>query len=87
MEEAVQRRPRAVFDGHGRGEVAGQPDPADAARGEWVRVQVELGRVPELVRSLLGDPARLAEMGSEMRRLSRPGAADEIAEELVALAS
>ena len=55
--------------------------------GAVVVPELELGRVPELVRSLLGDPARLAEMGSEMRRLSRPRAADEIAEELVALAS
>ena len=48
---------------------------------------VAVGRVPELVRSLLDDPARLAAMGDEMRRRARPDAADAIAKELVALAS
>ena len=43
-------------------------------------------RVPELVRALLGDRGRLAEMGEAMRRARRPDAADEIAEELIALA-
>src|SRR5262249_38049586 len=46
----------------------------------------ELGRVPEIVRSLLGDPERLADMSEAMGRLARPGAADTIAEELIALA-
>ena len=42
---------------------------------------------PELIRSLLDDPTRLDAMASAMRRLARPDAADEIAEELIALAS
>src|SRR5437763_1789886 len=46
----------------------------------------ELARVPRLVASLLADGARLAAMGEAMLRLARPRAADEIAEELVALA-
>ena len=57
-----------------------------AGGGAVVVPEAELSRVPELVRSLLGDRARLAEMGAAMLRVSRPGAADEIAEELLALA-
>jgi UDP-N-acetylglucosamine--N-acetylmuramyl-(pentapeptide) pyrophosphoryl-undecaprenol N-acetylglucosamine transferase len=49
--------------------------------------EAEIERIPELVRSLLADPARLAEMGAGMRRLAKPDAAATIAEELVALAS
>ena len=45
----------------------------------------ELGRVPEIVRSLIDDPRRLEEMGASMLRVARPGAAEEIAEELIAL--
>ena len=56
-------------------------------RGAIVVPELELDRVPELVRSLLGDPARPAEMGVEMLRLAKPDAADAIAEELVALAT
>jgi UDP-N-acetylglucosamine--N-acetylmuramyl-(pentapeptide) pyrophosphoryl-undecaprenol N-acetylglucosamine transferase len=47
----------------------------------------EAGRAPEVVRSLLDNPRRLGDMASAMRRLARPDAADEIAEELIALAS
>ena len=47
----------------------------------------EAGRIPELVRSLLDDPRRLADMSRAMLRLARPDAADEIAEELIALAA
>ncbi len=54
--------------------------------GAVVVPQTELGSVPELARSLLGDERRLAEMGAAMLRLARPRAADEIAEELIALA-
>ena len=46
----------------------------------------EVDRVPTLVDQLLRDPARLAGMGEAMLALSRPDAADEIADELVALA-
>jgi UDP-N-acetylglucosamine--N-acetylmuramyl-(pentapeptide) pyrophosphoryl-undecaprenol N-acetylglucosamine transferase len=49
--------------------------------------ELELERVPELVRSLLGDPERLEQMGAAMGRVARPEAADEIAEELIALAA
>ena len=47
--------------------------------------ETELGRVPDLARSLLGDADRLKEMGAAMKRLARPNAADEIVEELIAL--
>ncbi len=53
--------------------------------GAVVVPQAELGSVPELARSLLGDDRRLAQMRNAMLRLARPRAADEIAEELVAL--
>jgi len=49
--------------------------------------ELDLAEVPELVRSLLDDPDRLAEMGRAMLRAARPNAADEIADELVAMAS
>jgi UDP-N-acetylglucosamine--N-acetylmuramyl-(pentapeptide) pyrophosphoryl-undecaprenol N-acetylglucosamine transferase len=49
--------------------------------------EAELGLVPEVARSLLGDPDRLAEMAAAMSRVARPNAADEIAEELIALAA
>jgi len=39
------------------------------------------------VEELMGDPARLERMGQAMLRLARPNAADEIAEELIALAA
>jgi UDP-N-acetylglucosamine--N-acetylmuramyl-(pentapeptide) pyrophosphoryl-undecaprenol N-acetylglucosamine transferase len=48
--------------------------------------ETELGRAPELARSLLGDPGRLAEMSLAMRLIARPDAAAEIADELIALA-
>ena len=44
-------------------------------------------RVPPLVAELLADPDRLASMAEAMRALARPHAADEIAEELIALAA
>jgi UDP-N-acetylglucosamine--N-acetylmuramyl-(pentapeptide) pyrophosphoryl-undecaprenol N-acetylglucosamine transferase len=47
----------------------------------------ELAGVPALVRSLLDDATRLEQMRAAMLRLARPGAADEIAEELIELAS
>ena len=48
--------------------------------------ETELGRVADLARSLIGDAERLKEMGEAMKRVARPDAAEEIAEELVALA-
>jgi UDP-N-acetylglucosamine--N-acetylmuramyl-(pentapeptide) pyrophosphoryl-undecaprenol N-acetylglucosamine transferase len=47
----------------------------------------EVGRAPDVVRSLLDDPRRLGDMSEAMLRIARPDAADEIAEELLALAS
>jgi UDP-N-acetylglucosamine--N-acetylmuramyl-(pentapeptide) pyrophosphoryl-undecaprenol N-acetylglucosamine transferase len=49
--------------------------------------ETELGRVPEIARSLLDDVARLGRMSERMRELARPDAARVIAEELIALAS
>src|SRR5919201_414772 len=46
----------------------------------------DAGRAPEVVRSLLDDPRRLGDMAQAMLRAARPDAADEIAEELIALA-
>jgi UDP-N-acetylglucosamine--N-acetylmuramyl-(pentapeptide) pyrophosphoryl-undecaprenol N-acetylglucosamine transferase len=47
----------------------------------------DAGRAPDVIRSLLDDPPRLHELSHAMLRVARPGAADEIAEELLALAS
>jgi UDP-N-acetylglucosamine--N-acetylmuramyl-(pentapeptide) pyrophosphoryl-undecaprenol N-acetylglucosamine transferase len=55
--------------------------------GAVVVPESEAGRAPELIRSLLDDPRRLADMSEAMRRLARPDAANEIAEELIALAA
>ena len=57
-------------------------------RGGGVEVvpESEVERAPGLVRSLLADPDRLAAMSTAMRRVAKPDAADEIAEELIALA-
>jgi UDP-N-acetylglucosamine--N-acetylmuramyl-(pentapeptide) pyrophosphoryl-undecaprenol N-acetylglucosamine transferase len=46
----------------------------------------ELSTVPALLRSLLEDAGKRREMEVAMLRLARPGAADEIAEELISLA-
>jgi UDP-N-acetylglucosamine--N-acetylmuramyl-(pentapeptide) pyrophosphoryl-undecaprenol N-acetylglucosamine transferase len=45
----------------------------------------DIGSAPELIRSLLGDPSRLAEMSAAMLKLARPNAADDVAEELLEL--
>jgi UDP-N-acetylglucosamine--N-acetylmuramyl-(pentapeptide) pyrophosphoryl-undecaprenol N-acetylglucosamine transferase len=58
----------------------------EQAGGAVVISEAELGLVPGLARSLLGDPGRLAEMAAAMGRIARPEAADEIARELIALA-
>jgi UDP-N-acetylglucosamine--N-acetylmuramyl-(pentapeptide) pyrophosphoryl-undecaprenol N-acetylglucosamine transferase len=55
--------------------------------GVVVVPETEVGRAPEVVRSLLDDPRRLGDMAAAMRRLARPNAAEEIAEELIALAA
>jgi UDP-N-acetylglucosamine--N-acetylmuramyl-(pentapeptide) pyrophosphoryl-undecaprenol N-acetylglucosamine transferase len=54
--------------------------------GAVVVPESELARVPELVRELLGDPARLERMRARMRALAKPDAASDIAEELIQLA-
>jgi len=59
----------------------------EAAGGAVVVPEAEIGRVPDLLRSLVGDAERLGEMAEAMRRVARPEAADEIAEELLALAA
>jgi UDP-N-acetylglucosamine--N-acetylmuramyl-(pentapeptide) pyrophosphoryl-undecaprenol N-acetylglucosamine transferase len=53
--------------------------------GAVVVPQTGLGGVPEVARSLLGDARRLGGMRESMLRLARPRAAEEIAEELIAL--
>jgi UDP-N-acetylglucosamine--N-acetylmuramyl-(pentapeptide) pyrophosphoryl-undecaprenol N-acetylglucosamine transferase len=57
-----------------------------AAGGAIMVRELDLDDVPELVRSLLGDEQRLARMGEAMLRAARPDAAEEIADELVAMA-
>jgi UDP-N-acetylglucosamine--N-acetylmuramyl-(pentapeptide) pyrophosphoryl-undecaprenol N-acetylglucosamine transferase len=47
----------------------------------------EAGRAPDVIRSLLDDPRRLGDMSRAMLSVARPNAADDIAEELVALAA
>ena len=59
----------------------------EAAGGALVVPERELARVPDIVHGLLADDARLAAMSAAMRRAARPHAADEIAEELIALAA
>jgi UDP-N-acetylglucosamine--N-acetylmuramyl-(pentapeptide) pyrophosphoryl-undecaprenol N-acetylglucosamine transferase len=55
--------------------------------GALVVLDEELDQaVPPLVDGLLGAPERLAEMRRRMLALARPRAADEIADELVAIA-
>jgi len=57
-----------------------------SAGGAILVPETELGHVPDLVRSLLGDPGRLEGMGVAMRQVARLDAAERIAEELIALA-
>ena len=59
----------------------------EQAGGAVLVPEPEIERVPGLVRDLLADGSLLATMGEAMRRASKPGAADEIAEELIALAA
>jgi UDP-N-acetylglucosamine--N-acetylmuramyl-(pentapeptide) pyrophosphoryl-undecaprenol N-acetylglucosamine transferase len=55
--------------------------------GAVVVPEPELDRVPALVDELLADPARLESMSAAMRVMARPEAAEQIAEELIALAA
>ncbi len=48
--------------------------------------ETDLGRAPDLARSLLDDGRRLAEMSLAMRLIARPDAAEQIAHELVSMA-
>jgi UDP-N-acetylglucosamine--N-acetylmuramyl-(pentapeptide) pyrophosphoryl-undecaprenol N-acetylglucosamine transferase len=59
----------------------------EQAGGAVVVPESDLGVVPDLARSLLGDPQRLEEMAAGMAAVARPDAADEIAEELMELAA
>jgi UDP-N-acetylglucosamine--N-acetylmuramyl-(pentapeptide) pyrophosphoryl-undecaprenol N-acetylglucosamine transferase len=59
----------------------------EAAGAAVVVSEDKAARAPEVVRSLLDDPARLHEMTAAMLRVARPNAADEIAEELIVLAA
>src|SRR5262249_41268818 len=54
--------------------------------GALVVAGTDLARVPAVVDELLGEPERLARMHDAMLVLARPGAAEEIAEELIRLA-
>jgi UDP-N-acetylglucosamine--N-acetylmuramyl-(pentapeptide) pyrophosphoryl-undecaprenol N-acetylglucosamine transferase len=57
-----------------------------SAGGAELVPEAELGRVPSLVAELLADADRLRAMGEAMRGRAMPRAADDIADELVALA-
>jgi UDP-N-acetylglucosamine--N-acetylmuramyl-(pentapeptide) pyrophosphoryl-undecaprenol N-acetylglucosamine transferase len=59
---------------------------ADAG-GAVVVPEAEAARAPKLVEELLDDPDRLAAMAVAMRAVAKPDAAEEIADELVALAT
>jgi UDP-N-acetylglucosamine--N-acetylmuramyl-(pentapeptide) pyrophosphoryl-undecaprenol N-acetylglucosamine transferase len=59
----------------------------EAAGGALVVPEPELERVPALIEELLDDSPRLERMRRAMLDAARPNAADEIAEELVVLAS
>ncbi len=58
----------------------------ERAGGAVLVPETELGRAPELLRSLLGDADRLRQMSAAMRAAARPDAAAVVAEELLALA-
>jgi UDP-N-acetylglucosamine--N-acetylmuramyl-(pentapeptide) pyrophosphoryl-undecaprenol N-acetylglucosamine transferase len=59
----------------------------EAAAGAVVVPESELDRVPALIEELLLDASRRERMSRAMLEIARPGAAAEIAEELLALAS
>jgi UDP-N-acetylglucosamine--N-acetylmuramyl-(pentapeptide) pyrophosphoryl-undecaprenol N-acetylglucosamine transferase len=49
--------------------------------------ELDLEDVPDVIRSMLDDPERLARMGEAMQRVAKPHAAEEIAEGLIELAA
>jgi UDP-N-acetylglucosamine--N-acetylmuramyl-(pentapeptide) pyrophosphoryl-undecaprenol N-acetylglucosamine transferase len=57
------------------------------AGGAVVVPEAEAQRVPDLVQSLLADPAKLAAMAAAMRAAAKPHAAERIADELLELAA
>lgn len=57
------------------------------AGGAVVVPEEEAARSPQVVEELLADAGRLAEMAAAMRAAAKPDAAEEIADELVALAT
>ena len=57
-----------------------------SAGGAILLPETDLGRAPEIVRSLVDDPRRLEQMSQAMLRIAKPDAAEAIAEELLALA-
>ena len=59
----------------------------EAAGAAIVVPEPEAARAPDVVRSLLDDPSRLRELSDAMLRVAHPSAADDIAEELLALAA
>jgi UDP-N-acetylglucosamine--N-acetylmuramyl-(pentapeptide) pyrophosphoryl-undecaprenol N-acetylglucosamine transferase len=59
---------------------------ADAG-GAVVVPETEAARAPKVVEELLADPDRLAAMAMAMRAVAKPDAAEEIADELVSLAT
>jgi UDP-N-acetylglucosamine--N-acetylmuramyl-(pentapeptide) pyrophosphoryl-undecaprenol N-acetylglucosamine transferase len=59
---------------------------ADAGGAVVVR-EAEAERAPRVVEELLGDADRLAAMAAAMRSVAKPDAAEEIADELVSLAT
>jgi UDP-N-acetylglucosamine--N-acetylmuramyl-(pentapeptide) pyrophosphoryl-undecaprenol N-acetylglucosamine transferase len=59
---------------------------ADAG-GAVVVPETEAARAPEVVEELLGDADRLATMAAAMRAVAKPDAAEEIADELISLAT
>jgi UDP-N-acetylglucosamine--N-acetylmuramyl-(pentapeptide) pyrophosphoryl-undecaprenol N-acetylglucosamine transferase len=59
----------------------------ERAGGAVVVPETDAGRAPDVIRSLIDDPRRLGDMAAAMRRVARPNAANDIAEELIALAA
>jgi len=59
----------------------------EGAGGAVIVPETEVGRVPEVVASLLADPEWLAAMAAAMRAVAKPDAAEVIADELIALAA